>query len=86
MISGNPGDGKSDLISRLRQRMGELDDIDVVADATHAETPSEDQMASLASFFRPFADKASAAEQPRAALIAMNTGMALLLHSVDLRQ
>jgi hypothetical protein len=77
MLSGNAGDGKSDLISRLRRRLGDPEDVDVIADATHAETPSEDQMARLAAFFSPFADEADPPENPSVALIAMNTGMAL---------
>jgi hypothetical protein len=77
VLSGNAGDGKSDLISRLLRRLADPDDVDVIADATHAESPSEDQMARLAAFFGPFADGAEPPSAPRAALVAMNTGMAL---------
>lgn len=75
MLSGNAGDGKSDLIERLVPRIGESDDITIIRDATHAERPTDDQTALLAEFFAPFAD--GFASEPRLCLIAMNTGMAL---------
>ncbi len=75
MLSGNAGDGKSNLIERLVPRISDNDDVSVIADATHAESPTDDQTATLAEFFRPFADDSGA--QPKVSLIAMNTGMAL---------
>lgn len=75
MLSGNAGDGKSDLIERLVPRIGESDDFFVIRDATHAERPTDDQTALLAEFFAPFADDSRS--KPRLSLIAMNTGMAL---------
>ena len=54
-----------------------LDDIKIIPDATHAESPTVDQMETLAQFFAEFADNAVPAEPASAALIAMNTGMAL---------
>jgi hypothetical protein len=77
MLSGNAGDGKSDLIARLRKRLGDSSDLDIVADATHADTPAEDQIGRLIEFFRPFGDGESPPGERKAALIAMNTGMAL---------
>lgn len=79
MLSGNAGDGKSNLIERLVPRIGSSDDIAVIPDATHADRPTDDQTAMLAEFFSPFADGASA--DPRISLIAMNTGMALSFFS-----
>lgn len=75
VLSGNAGDGKSELIQRLRERLTETDDLRVVPDATHADTPNEDQVATLADFLSPFADSGSASAS--ISLIAMNTGMAL---------
>jgi DNA phosphorothioation-dependent restriction protein DptF len=77
MLSGNAGDGKSDLIERLVNRLGDTADLSVIRDATHAEKPSDDQTALLAEFFAPFADDPGAGPEPRLSLIAMNTGMAL---------
>lgn len=79
MLSGNAGDGKSNLIERLVPRLGSNDDIAVIPDATHADRPSDDQTATLAAFFSPFADGVNA--DPGISLIAMNTGMALSFFS-----
>jgi hypothetical protein len=45
VLSGNAGDGKSDLIERLRGRneVAAVEDLAVVADATHADSPSQSQ-------------------------------------------
>jgi hypothetical protein len=75
MLSGNAGDGKSDLIERIVRRVGDTADVNIVRDATHADSPTVDQMAQLAEFFAPFADDAELS--PQLSLIAMNTGMAL---------
>ncbi len=75
MLSGNAGDGKSDLIERLVPRIGDSDDTFIIRDATHAERPTDDQMGLLAEFFAPFSDGFNS--DPRLCLIAMNTGMAL---------
>jgi hypothetical protein len=77
MLSGNAGDGKSDLIERILARLGEIEDVDVIRDATHADAPTSDQMAQLAEFFSSFADGAQPGLPSRVSLIAMNTGMAL---------
>ncbi len=77
VLSGNAGDGKSDLIERLLRRVGDPDDIAVIRDATHADSPDENQIANLADFFAPFSDDPAETEVPAASLIAMNTGMAL---------
>src|SRR4051794_19662775 len=77
VLSGNAGDGKSDLIERLLRRVGETNDLTVVRDATHADGPSENQIAHLADFFLPFSDDPDRPEEATASLIAMNTGMAL---------
>jgi len=76
MLSGNAGDGKSDLIERLVGRLGDTSDIAVVRDATHAEKPTDDQTALLIDFFAQFADDFEGGD-PHLSLIAMNTGMAL---------
>jgi hypothetical protein len=75
MLSGNAGDGKSDLIERLVGRIGAGKDVSIIRDATHAETPTIDQTGVLAEFFEPFADGTSG--EPGLSMIAMNTGMAL---------
>jgi hypothetical protein len=76
MLSGNAGDGKSDLIERLVNRLDDTSDMSIIRDATHAERPSDDQTRLLVDFFAQFADGA-ASGQPHLSLIAMNTGMAL---------
>jgi hypothetical protein len=75
MLSGNAGDGKSDLIQRLVPQINTGDDVYIINDATHAERPTDDQTALLGEFFAPFADGVPA--EPRLSVIAMNTGMAL---------
>lgn len=77
MLSGNAGDGKSDLIERLVRRLGDTSELNIIRDATHADSPTVDQTARLAEFFGPFADEAGAEAEPQVSLIAMNTGMAL---------
>src|SRR5206468_1586414 len=76
VLSGNAGDGKSDLLARLQESLGPRADIECVPDATQADEPSEDQQSRLGDFFRPFADAPSDADC-RLHLIAMNTGMAI---------
>ena len=76
MLSGNAGDGKSDLIDRVLGSLEVTADIKVVRDATHADRPSENQIATLAEFFSPFADEA-VDRDPAIHLIAINTGMVL---------
>jgi len=77
VLSGNAGDGKSDLIARLLKDLGDAGDLDVIPDATHADSPREDQVGRLIEFFTPFADGAEPPAEPVISLIAMNTGMAL---------
>ncbi len=74
VLSGNAGDGKSDLLARLEDRI-DLTSCEVIRDATQSDDPDQDQIERLASFFRPFADEA--AEGKPVHLIAMNTGMAI---------
>jgi hypothetical protein len=74
ILSGNAGDGKSDLLLRLQDRV-DMTRCEMIRDATQSESPDEDQIARLAEFLRPFSD------EPREGLpvhlIAMNTGMAI---------
>jgi hypothetical protein len=83
VLSGNAGDGKSDLIERLRVREGVRgDDLDVVADATHAETPSQSQAARLTEALSLFTSESAAPlAEPRCVLLAMNVGMVIAFFS-----
>jgi hypothetical protein len=75
MISGSAGGGKSLEISALAEQQRDAFDR-IIEDATHAESPSEDQYDRLVDFFAPFADDAPPwSGKPR--LIAMNTGMVI---------
>ena len=79
VLSGNAGDGKSDLIERLHARAEVIrDDTDVVADATHAESPSQTQAERLVERLALFPSEApTPAASPRCVLIAMNVGMVI---------
>ena len=83
VLSGNAGDGKSDLIERLRARPGVWGpDVDVVADATHAESPSQSQSERLigcAGLFQ--SEVADPAPDPRCVLVAINVGMVIAFFS-----
>lgn len=78
VLAGNAGDGKSHLIHRLLharpELAGMLDQVNYIADATHALRPDQSQSQRLAGFFGPFGAGAAGPEQ-RVHLIAMNTGM-----------
>ncbi|MFD9984464.1 hypothetical protein ACFWZJ_29230 [Streptomyces massasporeus] len=75
VFGGSAGTGKTALMARLRQAAPELFG-EVIADATHTESPGEEQVSRLASFFSPFADGATPPTGPTR-MIALNTGMAL---------
>ena len=79
VLSGNAGDGKSDLIERLRRRPGIVsDDTDVIADATHADSPSQSQAERLVkklSLFRT--EPLELTGSARCVLVAMNVGMVI---------
>ncbi|MET8786171.1 hypothetical protein [Streptomyces sp. NPDC004589] len=75
VFGGSAGTGKTALMARLRQAAPELFG-EIIADATHTESPGEEQVSRLASFFSPFADGAAPASGPTR-MIALNTGMAL---------
>lgn len=79
VLSGNAGDGKSDLIERLRRRPGIVsDDTDVIADATHADSPSQSQAERLVKKLSLFqAELPKPAHTPRCVLVAMNVGMVI---------
>ena len=79
VLSGNAGDGKSQLIERLRSRHEAIkDDTDVVSDATHAETPSQSQAQRLVDKFALFADDENRPKPaPRCVLVAINVGMVI---------
>lgn len=79
VLSGNAGDGKSDLIERLRAHPGvQGADLDVIADATHAESPSQSQADRLVRALDPFA---SVPRYPRdkapCVVLAINVGMVI---------
>jgi hypothetical protein len=79
VLSGNAGDGKSDLIERLRARADVVsDDTDVVADATHADSPSQSQAERLVEKLALFVNEPLAPPvSARCVLIAMNVGMVI---------
>lgn len=78
MLAGNAGDGKSHLIRRLLQqrRTNWLPRLQVISDATHAQSPTSSQTERLRTFFAPFAVGAAPSDK-RVHLIAMNTGMVI---------
>lgn len=78
MLAGNAGDGKSHLIRRLLQQRRDawLPGLQVISDATHAQSPTASQTERLRAFFAPFAAGAPASDR-RVHLIAMNTGMVI---------
>lgn len=79
VLTGSAGAGKSVVINHLLDmetatgagRIGTY-----LADATHSDTPDQQQSERLAQFFAPFADNAPPPADP-CRLIALNTGMAL---------
>jgi hypothetical protein len=79
VLTGSAGSGKSATINHLIEletttgagRVGER-----LADATHSDSPDQEQGRRLAEFFRPFADGADLPDDP-CRLVALNTGMAL---------
>jgi hypothetical protein len=78
VLSGNAGDGKSDLIERLRARPEVAgDDLDVIADATHAESPSQSQAERLVRGLGLFTTEPPLETSPRCLLVAMNVGMVI---------
>jgi hypothetical protein len=79
VLSGNAGDGKSQLIERLRSRAETIEgDTDIVADATHSEAPSQSQAERLVEKFTLFADTPPDPEsEPRCVVIAINVGMVI---------
>lgn len=79
VLSGNAGDGKSDLIERLRSRADVVgDDTDIIADATHAESPSQSQAERLVSKLAAFSSQpVGPPPAPRCVLVAMNVGMVI---------
>jgi hypothetical protein len=76
IVTGSAGGGKSAAIDLLL-REGVVDRADVVEDATHAESPREDQVDRLSVFFAPFADGTAARAGAPPKVIALNTGMAI---------
>jgi hypothetical protein len=75
LISGSAGGGKSLAIANLLDAVKDAWGV-WIEDATHAESPRQDQVDRLERFFEPFADGAgSHAGSPH--LIAMNTGMVI---------
>lgn len=79
VLSGNAGDGKSELIERLRKRPSVTgEDLKVIADATHAESPSQSQADRLVDALDPFASPPAVRhETPPCVLIAINVGMVI---------
>lgn len=75
LISGSAGGGKSVLIDELLRR-GSDAFAGSIEDATHSDSPTDDQMDRLASFLAPLADGAASSPGPPL-LLAMNTGMVI---------
>ena len=81
VLAGNAGDGKSHLIDRLmRDRFGTKtrlkEKIRYIADATHADLPTQSQQDRLEDFFSPLAKGSELPSKP-VSIIAMNTGMVI---------
>lgn len=76
IITGSAGGGKSAAIDLLI-REGVIQRGDVIEDATHAESPREDQVDRLAAFFAPFADGTLPRPDAPSQVIALNTGMGI---------
>lgn len=79
VLTGSAGCGKSALINHLLERehvtgAGRIGQH--LADATHADSPDQQQAERLATFFAAFADGAEPPSGP-CQLVALNTGMAL---------
>jgi hypothetical protein len=79
VLTGSAGAGKSVVINHLLEkekssRAGRIGKY--IADATHSDTPNQQQSERLSEFFAPFADDVPTADGP-CRLIALNTGMAL---------
>lgn len=75
VLSGSAGGGKSLAIATLTEVAPDAFGA-WIEDATHSESPSQDQVDRLRDFFTPFTDGAApAAGKPR--IIAMNTGMVI---------
>ncbi len=82
VLSGNAGDGKSDLIERLRVRPEVAgDDLEVIADATHSESPSQSQAKRLTEALSPFSSEPLPGAKPQCVLVAMNVGMVIAFFS-----
>lgn len=83
VLSGNAGDGKSDLVERLRHHPDVSGlDVDVVADATHADSPSESQAERLLEALQLFeSETPDPMPAPRCVLIAINVGMVIAFFS-----
>lgn len=77
VLSGSAGCGKSALIRYLKKAVLEGTFSTVIEDATHADSPSEDQTRGLAEAFAGFRDGVPA--PPNLMLIAANTGLLLEL-------
>jgi hypothetical protein len=78
VLSGNAGDGKSDLVERLRMRPEvAADDLEVIADATHSESPSQSQAERLAAAFSRFPSEDPGGGENPCVLVAMNVGMVI---------
>lgn len=76
VLSGSAGGGKSASIAWLRDAAPHAFGA-VLEDATHADAPGDDQVASLVRFFGPLADE-SPPYTGLPMLAAMNTGMAVM--------
>lgn len=78
VLSGNAGDGKSDLIERLRKRPEVVgDDLEVIADATHSDSPSQSQAERLGAAFSRFPSQDPGGGENPCVLVAMNVGMVI---------
>jgi hypothetical protein len=84
VLSGSAGSGKTATIGHLiernsSEREGRFGDY--LADATHADSPDQEQVGRLSQFFAPFDDAATGRPGGPCRLVAINTGMVMKFFS-----
>jgi len=78
VVTGNAGDGKTDLMARVRERVGDHPKVLWNEDATHADTGTREQVQHMADFLSPYNDHTNA--KPNGLrFLAANVGMLLWL-------
>ncbi|MHA1221964.1 MAG: hypothetical protein ACTSP3_01635 [Candidatus Heimdallarchaeaceae archaeon] len=81
IISGTAGDGKTVLLSKFKDLIGDSINgrgIEYNLDASHADKPNKNQIDDLKVFFREYSDSFLQVKPKKLKLIAINTGM--LMH------